>query len=175
MTGRLICLSMLLWSILSLESEYRTIWSSGAWSSQKQELNQEKSPEFYPDLFRYSTILNLNMSEKNNQTACNLVLSCSIHLPAFLGVVPNSAQLQLLSVDGHAKGQQDTSEFNGTSCKTLGSKNLVPRCLKYPMRKEELHANRSKKIHKHTSILADCVSIAINGFSSKIFGALDSC
>ena len=154
-------LSMLLWSILSLESEYRTIWSSGAWSSQKQELNQEKSPEFYPDLFRYSTILNLNMSEKNSQTACNLVLSCSIHLPAFLGVVPNSAQLQLLSVDGHAKGQQDTYALNGTSCKTLGSKNLVPRCPKYPMRKEELHANRSKKIHKHTSILAQIVYLLL--------------
>lgn len=90
------------------------------------------------------------------------------------GAVPNSAQLQLLSVDGHAKGQQDTYALNGTSCKTLGSKNLVPRCPKYPMKKEELHANRSKKVHKHTSILADCASMPINGLSSKMFGALDS-
>ena len=48
-------------------------------------------------------------------------------------------------------------------------------CPKYPMRKEELHANRSKKVQKHTSILADRASIARNGFSSEMFGALDSC
>jgi len=80
-------------------------------------------------LSRFIQVLNHTQPQhvsKNRQTACNLVLSCSIHLPAFLGVVPNSAQLQLLSVDGHAKGQQDTYALNCTSCKTLGLKNLVP-------------------------------------------------